>query len=575
MIVNEVINIASVFDAKGFKQAETSAQKLTRTAKNLALSLGVAFSTARVIGFAKQSVKAAIDAQAQQDRLTKLMQVSVNASFDQIDALDQQAIALEKIGVVTKGNITQTQSQLATFNLQASTIRKLTPAILDYVTAEKGATASTEQFKQMTNGLAQALNGNFTSLTRVGFVIDEVTRNTIKNGSEAERTAALVAVLDSTYKGFNESLRDTPVGQMQILANAANNAKEIIGTGLLDALIALGKDKSVENLANNMERVAFYTSDVVNGISALIDEIESRIPEGGLLQRLIWGTLPDPTKTILKGVLGITDLFARAGKYKNKNNFNFPSGGGAGTGSTKSMEDKLIKKQTNAAAALVKATKNQTKEIKAQSKLKKANTLFDIEQAGIIAALQGDISREERTRLQLQLAILTENISAAQRLAGEVAKSQGLTADLVAFYSGLPDAKNPFKGWLETILNAKSAALDLAGINIGGGGAGSIASPASLAALAESALDLAAAADVEKMLADIDKLLNGSSGSNKLPSTFKPYLSGTGDFNGNGPVSVTVMLDGQIMAGAISNVQTNNSLSGSQVGINRNLGSFS
>ena len=77
------------------------------------------------------------------------------------------------------------------------------------------------------------------------------------------------------------------------------------------------------------------------------------------------------------------------------------------------------------------------------------------------------------------------------------------------------------------------------------------------------------------MLADIDKLLNGSSGSNKLPSTFKPYLSGTGDFNGNGPVSVTVMLDGQIMAGAISNVQTNNSLSGSQVGINRNLGSFS
>lgn len=33
--------------------------------------------------------------------------------------------------------IATTQSQLATFNLQASTIERLTPAILDYVVAEK------------------------------------------------------------------------------------------------------------------------------------------------------------------------------------------------------------------------------------------------------------------------------------------------------------------------------------------------------------------------------------------------------------------------------------------------------
>lgn len=33
--------------------------------------------------------------------------------------------------------IATTQSQLATFNLQAESIEKLTPAILDYVVAEK------------------------------------------------------------------------------------------------------------------------------------------------------------------------------------------------------------------------------------------------------------------------------------------------------------------------------------------------------------------------------------------------------------------------------------------------------
>ena len=219
---------------------------------------------------------------------------------------------------------------------------------------------------------------------------------------------------------------------------------------------------------------------------------------------------------------------------------------------------------------MLKTTKEQTKVIKEQTKLQKAATLFDIEQAGIIAALKGDISKEEKIRLQLQLAILTENESAASKLAGKVAEAQGLTADLVAFYSGLPDAKNPFKGWLETILDAKAAAQSLAGINLAG------ASAASLAAIAESdrfSAEAAAAAKLAQQLADeaiaaVEKL-NG-----RLPDSFKPYLPSNGNFNGTGPVSVTVMLDGQVMAGAISNVQTNNSLSGSQIALNRNLGSF-
>jgi hypothetical protein len=54
----------------------------------------------------------------------------------------------------------------------------------------------------MTNGLAQALNGNFASLTKTGFVLDEVTKKTISTGTESERAAAIVKVLDSTYKEF-------------------------------------------------------------------------------------------------------------------------------------------------------------------------------------------------------------------------------------------------------------------------------------------------------------------------------------------------------------------------------------
>jgi hypothetical protein len=266
----EEILIGSKFDAKGFKAAETASQKLGNNVKKLAGALGLAFSTRAIVNFGRLAVKASLEQQAEQNRLNQLLKVGVGATTQEIALLNDQAKVLEKIGVVSGGNITQTQSQLATFNLQVSTIEALTPAILDYVTAEKGATASTADFKSMTNGLAQALNGNFASLTRVGFVLDENTKKQIANGTEAEKAAALVKVLNSTYKDFNKNLRATDAGQMQVLSNAAQDATAIIGTGLLDALKGLGKDGSVDNLAQKMQDTAVYTADVIRGIGVLV-----------------------------------------------------------------------------------------------------------------------------------------------------------------------------------------------------------------------------------------------------------------------------------------------------------------
>jgi hypothetical protein len=275
-MANVVIDIAAEFTGnKAFKQAESSTEKLTKNVKKLAAAVGLGFGTAQVLAFGKASVKAALEAQAQQERLANLVKVTVGATDAQIQALNDQAAALQAIGVVNKENITQTQSQLATFNLQIDTIKTLTPAILDYVTAEKGAAASADQFKQMTNGLAQALNGNFASLTKVGFVLDAQTKKTIKSGTETERAAALVKVLDSTYKDFNKNLANTPTGQMQKLANAADDAKQIIGEGLIDALVGLGEDKSVQNLAASMQNFATETANVIRGIGKLIEKIQA------------------------------------------------------------------------------------------------------------------------------------------------------------------------------------------------------------------------------------------------------------------------------------------------------------
>jgi hypothetical protein len=191
---------------------------------------------AGAIGFAS---KEAIDAEANQHRLATILKTTHDATREQIDALNDQAKALEAIGVVSGDNVTVTQSQLATFDLQVDTIKSLTPAILDYVIAEKGATATSEDFKAMTNGLAQALQGNFASLTRTGFVLDDATKAMISNGTEAEKASALVDVLNSTYKDFNVNATQTAQGSLQVLRNQFGAMAEEIGVVVLPMLIQL------------------------------------------------------------------------------------------------------------------------------------------------------------------------------------------------------------------------------------------------------------------------------------------------------------------------------------------------
>lgn len=218
---SNVAKTNSVFDGFGAKL------------KTLAATIGVTFAATQVVSFFKESVAAAQEAAAVQTRLRTILLNTGAATEAQVAALNAQAEALEKVGVVTKENVTMTQSQLATFDLQSKTIHTLTPAILDYVTAEKGATASTDDFRSMTNGLAQALNGNFASLTRQGFVLTDNQKKLLTTGSESERAAALTDILNSTYEDFNKTLANTPEGRMIKLKNEFGSLKEEIGKGLL------------------------------------------------------------------------------------------------------------------------------------------------------------------------------------------------------------------------------------------------------------------------------------------------------------------------------------------------------
>jgi hypothetical protein len=443
------IRIATTMDSTGINKAEKSVNNLQKSTVKLGRALGVALSTAAIVAYGKSAVRAFANAEAQQERLVRLLKVGVGATDLQIESLNKQAKALENVGVVGAGTVTQVQSQLATFNLQASTIAALTPAILDYVTAEKGAAATTEEFKSATNGLAQALNGNFTSLTRVGFVIDQTTRDLIKNGTEAQRAAAIVQVLDSTYKGFNASLRDTSAGGLQLLSNAADTAKEAIGESLVDAFARVSGGSEISDALQTIE-------SVTKGIQALIDVTSTAV--GGLVS--LYRALDFITS--LGGLTGADGLLVqRFGSQPSVPSTN-RSASPAGTAlrmrqerEQKALADAAARREKERLALLKKqelSQKKLTAEQKKQAALKKAGTVFDLDQIELVAALQGKLSDAEKDRVMAQLALLSGNVKVATELTQKILMAQDASGNLARFLAALPNARNPFE-YLEAYLD--------------------------------------------------------------------------------------------------------------------------
>ena len=330
--------------------------------------------------------------------------------------------------------------------------------------------------------------------------------------------------INTLFGGQAQLAADSYSGSLDKLAVASANAQEAIGRGLVDALSVLGGggQGGLANIINLIDKAS-------SGLETFIRRFGV-----GLAQ----------AKALLSGNLG---EFARIGQAEANR-------GKGVSGITPAVQAELKKAAVEKAA--LKRSKEQsallaknTKAIKEQTALQKAGTLFDVEQTAIVAALKGKISEDERKRLELQLALLTGNTTEASKLAGEIGKAQGLSAGLIAYLKNLPDAKNPFSGWA-AYLDAIEAQVKRIAISGTGGKA-----------------------------AGAGGLITGGTMTNGSGTDFTELAPGLGAGSAfNDPrlaqFNVRIELDGQELTNAITNVQTNNSLSGKQVAVNRRTGTF-
>lgn len=253
---NIVIDIAAEFTGnKAFKQAGTSTDKLTKGVKSLAKTLGVAFGAQQILAFGKASLKAAAEDEKAQKQLALALK-NVGLSRDAAASEDFIQKLQSEFGILDD-KLRPAYQTLAVATRDTAESQKLLQLALD-ISASTG-----RDLASVTSALSKAFLGNNTALSKLGVGIS-------KADLKAKSFKDITDELAVTFAGSATQSANTFQGSMDKLGVASANVKEIIGTGLIDALKAFGEDDSVSNFAKDMENTALYLADVVRGVGQLI-----------------------------------------------------------------------------------------------------------------------------------------------------------------------------------------------------------------------------------------------------------------------------------------------------------------
>lgn len=187
----------------------------------------------------RSSTQAANEAEKAQKQLEyAVMQVS-KASQADLQATMQLSDALERKGVLDGDNIKMGLAQLSTFGLSNKAVRSLGGSLSDLAVNQFGVKASGDQLSQTANMIAKALNGQFGVLEKSGIRFTEAQKSIIKYGSEMDKVKAINEGFAQNLKFTNETALATTEGKMAALSVQFENAKEVIGSTLVNAVTPL------------------------------------------------------------------------------------------------------------------------------------------------------------------------------------------------------------------------------------------------------------------------------------------------------------------------------------------------
>jgi len=364
-----VIDIASEFTGKkAFKQAETATDKLTKGVKNLAGSLGIAFSVGAVLAFAKASVKAAAsDSKAQAILATNLKNVGL--AYAQIP-VEQFINDMQKQTGILDDDLRPAFARLAQATGSIQKSQELMANAFDI------ASGSGVDFSTVVETLSQAYIGNTKGLKKLGI---NMTAAELKTASFND----IIAQLNKQFAGAGKAAIATYGGQMQLLTAAASDAQEVIGFALLNALKSISGNTDVKGLTDGISNLANATSLLIKLLAMPLENKASWVNKLGDLIK----SLPGFNETVkaLAKTLGVQDIRTGYGQQSPAERKAAVAAAAAANKRAKELAA-LTKEQAKNAAAILKAKQLSLAIDKANLALGKGTAVFDLEAISLNAA---------------------------------------------------------------------------------------------------------------------------------------------------------------------------------------------
>jgi hypothetical protein len=245
--------------------------------------------------------------------------------------------------------------------------------------------------------------------------------------------------LNDQYKGSNAAFLNTYAGKMQALGVAAGEASELIGGALIDSLMSLSGSATLTDLITQIDDLANKTVGWIDRLTEGVLEVKAiaKAANGmGIVGLII--NRDQLSRDIQAAQVDAYNKMLRRNKDK--------AFAGIVTPAQSAAEKKAAADAAKRAKDIADAQDKQTKELKKQAALKKAGTVFDLQQIQILAALKGKISEDDKNRLEAQLAILNGNDVLASSLTKQILMAQDESGKLYQFFLAIGDTriKNPF-----------------------------------------------------------------------------------------------------------------------------------
>lgn len=266
----------------------------------------------KVVEFGKESIEAYNTAATAAARLQTTMSNVKGTTQEQINAVSEYTEALEKNTSISHVVNSAGASQLATFGLNADAIEALLPALDSMAVAQNGVTVSSEQMQTTANIIGKMMAGNTSAASRYGIILTETQKKIFKNGTEAQKAAALVNIMKNKYGDLATQMAQTPTGRIQQFKNAWEGVKETIGeklTPVATAALNMFSQKlpAIEDKAKKVidfisPALKYITSTIIPGASDVFNN--NLMPAFDAIGKWVQNHMPE-IKTVFKDTFNV------------------------------------------------------------------------------------------------------------------------------------------------------------------------------------------------------------------------------------------------------------------------------